>query len=145
VGACGGDQARKLVAAGDHDQAGGGAGKQRPDLLGVAGVVQQDEYPPASQPRTVQRRLRAAYVAAHVGELDERGRRLVVRNGHAQPRQALTSAGAVEVVAPRVHDKRVDEVTGQRERFASVILPAWCRKSRRLPRCCRCCTCREDA
>ena len=28
----------------------------------------------------------AAYIAAHVGELDERGRRLVVRNGHATSR-----------------------------------------------------------
>jgi putative transposase len=74
----------------------------------------------------------AAYIAAHVGELDERGRRLVVRNGHAQPRQVLTSAGAVEVVAPRVNDKRVDETTGERRRFASVIVPAWCRKSPKI-------------
>jgi hypothetical protein len=71
----------------------------------------------------------AAYLVAHVGEVDERGRRLVVRNGHAQPRQVLTAAGAVEVVAPRVNDKRVDEVTGERRRYASAILPAWCRKS----------------
>src|SRR5688572_33107394 len=70
----------------------------------------------------------AAYIAAHVGELGQRGRGLVVRNGHAVPRQVLTSAGAVEVVAPRVNDKRVDE-TGERQRFASAILPPWCRKS----------------
>jgi hypothetical protein len=62
-------------------------------------------------------------------ELDEQGRRLVVRNGHAQPRQLVTGAGAVEVVAPRVNDKRVDEATGQRKRFSSAILPPWCRKS----------------
>jgi transposase-like protein len=71
----------------------------------------------------------AAYIAAHAEQLDEYGRRLVVRNGRAEPRQVLTSAGAVEVRAPRVNDKRVDEVSGQRRRFASVILPAWCRKS----------------
>jgi len=71
----------------------------------------------------------AAYIAAHAGELDENGRRLVVRNGHARPRQVLTSAGAVEVSTPRVNDKRLDEQTGQRRRFASAILPAWCRKS----------------
>ena len=70
----------------------------------------------------------AAY-AGHAGELDEQGRRLVVRNGHARPRQVLTSAGAVQVAAPRVNDKRVDQATGQRQRFASAILPAWCRKS----------------
>src|SRR5436309_6529251 len=71
----------------------------------------------------------AAYIDAHAGELDEHGRRLVVRNGHAVARQVLTSAGAVQVRAPRVNDKRVDEVTGGRRRFASAILPAWCRKS----------------
>jgi transposase-like protein len=71
----------------------------------------------------------AAYIAAHVGELDEQGRRLVVRNGHAVSRQVLTSAGAVTVRAPRVNDKRVDETTGERRRFSSTILPAWCRKS----------------
>jgi transposase-like protein len=71
----------------------------------------------------------AAYIDAHAGELDEHGRRLVVRNGHAVARQVLTSAGAVQVRAPRVNDKRVDEVTGQRQRFSSAILPAWCRKS----------------
>jgi hypothetical protein len=38
----------------------------------------------------------------------------------------------VEVVAPRVNDKRVDEATGQRQRFSSAILPAWCRKSRKI-------------
>ena len=31
--------------------------------------------------------------------------------------------------APRVNDKRIDEVSGQRKRFASTILPAWTRKS----------------
>jgi transposase-like protein len=71
----------------------------------------------------------AAYVTAHVGEVDERGRRLVVGNGHAVARQVLTAAGVVEVVAPRVNDKRIDDVTGQRRRYASAILPAWCRKS----------------
>src|SRR5205814_6721833 len=74
----------------------------------------------------------AAYIDAHVGELDEHGRRLVVRNGHAVARQVLTSAGAVRVRAPRVNDKRVDEVTGQRRRFSSAILPAWCRKSPKI-------------
>jgi transposase-like protein len=71
----------------------------------------------------------AAYIAAYADQLDERGHRLVVRNGHALPRQVLTSAGAVAVRAPRVNDQRVDEATGQRRRYASAILPAWCRKS----------------
>jgi len=71
----------------------------------------------------------AAYIDAHADQVDERGRRLVVRNGHHAARQVVTGAGAVEVVAPRVNDKRLDEVTGERKRFSSAILPPWCRKS----------------
>jgi transposase-like protein len=74
----------------------------------------------------------AAYIAAYRDEVDEHGHRLVVRNGRAVPRQVLTSAGAVEVVAPRVNDKRLDGATGERRRFASAILPAWCRKSPKI-------------
>jgi putative transposase len=71
----------------------------------------------------------AAYIAAHAGERDEDGRRLVVRNGRARPREVTTVAGAIEVRAPRVNDRRVDEATGERSRFRSSILPPWCRKS----------------
>jgi putative transposase len=74
----------------------------------------------------------AACIAAHSGEVDERGRRLVVRNGHAVAREVLTSAGAVGVRAPRVNDKRIDDTTGERRRFSSAVLPAWCRKSPRI-------------
>jgi hypothetical protein len=35
----------------------------------------------------------AAYISSHADQLDEGGRRLVVRNGHAQLRQVLTSTG----------------------------------------------------
>ena len=70
-----------------------------------------------------------AYVGQFSAERDERGRRLVVRNGCHQPREVLTSAGAVEVVAPRVNDRRVDPDTGDRARFSSAILPPWCRKT----------------
>ncbi len=71
----------------------------------------------------------AAYIDAHVGELDEAGRRLVVRNGYHAEREVTTAAGALPVRAPRVNDRRVDESTGERVRFASAILPAWARKS----------------
>ncbi len=73
-----------------------------------------------------------AYVEACVEEVDEHGRRLVVRNGHRVERDVVTAAGPVKVKAPRVNDKRVDEVTGVRKRFASAILPAWARKSPRV-------------
>jgi transposase-like protein len=70
-----------------------------------------------------------AYVDALVDQLDEDGHRLVVRNGHHDPRTVITAAGAIEVRAPRVNDKRIDESSGERRRFASAILPAWCRRS----------------
>jgi transposase-like protein len=70
-----------------------------------------------------------AYLAAHQAERDERGRRLVVRNGHARQRQVTTTAGAVAVRAPRVNDRRVDPDSGGRARFRSLVLPPWCRKS----------------
>ncbi len=40
-----------------------------------------------------------------------------------------TVAGAVQVAAPRVDDRRVDEATGGRRRFRSAIAPPWCRRS----------------
>ena len=53
-----------------------------------------------------------AYIAQFAGERDENGRRLVVRNGATSPGRSLTSAGAVEVTAPRVNDRRVDPRDG---------------------------------
>jgi transposase-like protein len=72
------------------------------------------------------------YIARFAVERDEGGRRLVVRNGSHQPRRVLTSAGAVEVTAPRVNDRRVDPDTGARMRFCSAILPPWCRKTPKI-------------
>ena len=71
----------------------------------------------------------AAYVEAFADQRDEDGHRLVVRNGFHEPREVATVAGAVPVRQPRVNDKRTDEITGKRMRFASAILPAWARKS----------------
>jgi transposase-like protein len=73
-----------------------------------------------------------AYISQFADQRDEHGRRLVVRNGHHQSREVLTSAGAIEVKAPRVNDKRVDAATGERRRFSSAILPPWCRKTPKL-------------
>jgi transposase-like protein len=71
----------------------------------------------------------AGYIEALAGELDEEGRRLVVRNGHSEPRTIITAAGGIEIEAPRVDDRRVDPETGQRCRFRSALVPPWCRKS----------------
>ena len=68
------------------------------------------------------------YLDAARGERDEQGHALVVRNGHANEREVLLGAGAVEVRAPRVNDKRVDE-GGNRKKFSSVILPPYMRRS----------------
>jgi hypothetical protein len=73
-----------------------------------------------------------AYIAEYVDQRDERGHRLVVSNGYHQPREVLTSAGAVEVTAPRVNDKRIDPDTGERKRFVSAILPEWARKTPKI-------------
>ena len=72
------------------------------------------------------------YIARFAEVRDENGHRLVVRNGSHAPRDVLTSAGSVPVVAPRVNDKRVDPETGERQRFSSAILPPWARKTPRI-------------
>ena len=73
-----------------------------------------------------------AHVDALTGEVDEAGHRLVVRNGFAEPRTVMCAAGAIEVRAPRVNDKRVDEATGERMQFRSAISPVWCRRSPKI-------------
>ena len=71
----------------------------------------------------------AEYVARFADERGEDGKRLVVRNGHARERGVTVGSGTVAVRAPRVNDKRVDEQTGERQRFSSRILPAYARRS----------------
>ena len=69
------------------------------------------------------------YVEQHRKDRDECGRALVVRNGHARTRSVLAGAGAIEVQAPRVNDRRLEEATGERRRFQSSILPPYARRS----------------
>jgi putative transposase len=69
------------------------------------------------------------YVERFADEVGEDGRRLVVRNGRAKERRVTVGSGTVSVRAPRVNDKRVDEQTGERQRFSSRILPAYARRS----------------
>jgi transposase-like protein len=70
-----------------------------------------------------------AYIAAYAELVDEHGHRLVVRNGHAPARAIATGVGQVDVVRPRVDDRRVDPGSGQRMQFHSGLLPRWCRRS----------------
>jgi len=74
----------------------------------------------------------AAYIEQFADVRGDDGRRLVVRNGYHEERAVVTGAGAVTVQAPRVNDKRVDQETGERQRFSSRILPAWARKSPKI-------------
>ena len=76
-----------------------------------------------------------AYIAAAVAERDENGRRLVVRNGYHQLREVLTSAGAVEVAAPRVNDKLMALADGYRESAGSWadLLRDYGRRGMRAP------------
>jgi transposase-like protein len=78
-----------------------------------------------------------AYVTTLADERDEQGHRVVVRNGHAQPREVVTGAGAIPVRAPRVNDKRVDLETGERPGSAARSWPRGLASRRRCPRCCR--------
>ena len=63
------------------------------------------------------------YVERHKEVLDEKGHRLVVRNGRLPGRTLQTGAGPIEVEQPRVHDRR------EGERFSSSILPRYLRRS----------------
>ena len=73
----------------------------------------------------------AEYIDAHAHLRDADGRRLVVRNGHAQARALQTGLGGIEIRQPRVNDKRVDE-DGRRIRFTSKILPPYLRRTKAI-------------
>jgi len=68
------------------------------------------------------------YLARHREARDARGRAQVVRNGKAPTRQLVTGSGTLEVRAPRVNDRRVDD-DGERQRFTSEILPSYMRRA----------------
>jgi transposase-like protein len=90
-----------------------------------------DELARAGAQRMLRAALEAevsAYVAAQREQRDEDGTALVVRNGHARARKVTVGSGTIEVRAPRVDDRRVDEA-GERQRFRSRILPPYMRRS----------------
>ncbi len=49
------------------------------------------------------------YVADHAEHRAAAGHALVVRNGVAEPRTVTTAAGALEIQAPRVNDRRAGQ------------------------------------
>jgi putative transposase len=71
------------------------------------------------------------YIREHERQRDEKGHRLVVRNGHMPTREIQTPVGKVAVRKPRVDDRRVDE-EGERIRFTSKILPPYLRRTKSI-------------
>src|SRR6266404_1628963 len=70
------------------------------------------------------------YLARFREERDAAGHAGVVRNGTARARPLLTGVGPLTLAAPRVNDRRV--IAGVRQKFTSVILPPYVRRSPRV-------------
>jgi putative transposase len=71
----------------------------------------------------------AAYVEERASLTDERGRRLVVRNGFLPERSLQTPLGDIPVRRPRVRDRRCGD---ERETFESKLLPRYLRRTKSL-------------
>ena len=71
----------------------------------------------------------ANWIDRHAHLTDDKGHRLVVRNGRLPKRQITTGVGQVEIQQPRVHDRRGEEAT---EKFTSKILPPYLRKTKSI-------------
>src|SRR4051794_39035376 len=69
------------------------------------------------------------YVQRFADDRGEDGKRLVVRNGRARERRVTGGSGTGAGQAPRINDKRINEQTGERQKFSSKILPAYARRS----------------
>src|SRR5438128_1423157 len=72
----------------------------------------------------------AEYVTRFREARDEYGHALVVRNGTARPRPVTTGVGPLTIAAPRINDRRMHD--GVRQKFTSVILPPYVRRSPRV-------------
>lgn len=70
-----------------------------------------------------------AWIDERAALRDTAGRRLVVRNGHQPARSIQTGVGDVELVRPRVHDRRTG---ADREVFHSKILPPYLRRAKSI-------------
>ena len=71
-----------------------------------------------------------AFLAAHGSLVDERGRRRLVRDGHAPERHVQTGIGPIEVRRPRVRDR--GDGGSPPIRFGSAVLPAYLRRTRNI-------------
>ncbi len=62
--------------------------------------------------------------------LDNKGNRKVVRNGRGRPRKIVTGAGQIEVEAPRVDDRILEQ--HQEPRFKSSLVPPYLRRTKNI-------------
>ena len=68
-----------------------------------------------------------AFLETHQDRRDERGRRLVVRNGSLPAREILTGAGPIEIKQGRVRDNSPNP--DERVQFTPSVLPAYLRRT----------------
>jgi putative transposase len=66
------------------------------------------------------------YISQNQFQRDEKGRKLVVRNGFSQERTIQTGLGPFEISMPRINDRRPGE------KFSSRILPPYLRKTKEI-------------
>jgi putative transposase len=71
-----------------------------------------------------------AFIAMHSDRTDERGRRLVVKNGNLPEREILTGAGSLPVTQGRVRDNDPDP--NRRVTFSPSVLPSYLRKTKAI-------------
>jgi hypothetical protein len=71
------------------------------------------------------------FLAAQAELEDGRGRRRVVRNGHAPEREIQTGIGPIAVRRPKLRD-RGDGAGGTPIRFTSKVLPRFLRRTKNV-------------
>ena len=67
------------------------------------------------------------YIEAHKHLLDEKGKRIVVKNGSHPERNIITGLGPLQIKQSRVDDRRLPDYCDT-ERFSSKILPRYLRR-----------------
>ena len=68
-----------------------------------------------------------SFLEKHQYILDDKGNRIVVRNGYNPSRKIITGAGQLEVATPRIDDRVLDKHDEQR--FKSSIIPPYLRRT----------------
>jgi len=66
------------------------------------------------------------YLEKHSEQRDQKGQRMVVKNGYHPERSLVTGVGPIGVKAPRVDDRKLDP--DRKNPFTSTILPRYLRK-----------------